>query len=118
MVVRCVTSNAPRPCLRGALGGDQVVEPLHFSFTGFQSKLVQLLGVPIERAACPGDGLAQTLPALLYLPAAAFEDPHPGLGRRAVEERQVHAEAVVGVVLWPGVRHQLAEPGRPAVVSW
>ena len=51
----------------------------------------------------------QTFAAFLDLTAAALQDAHPGLGRCAVEERQVHAEAVVGVVLRTGVGHQFGE---------
>src|ERR1700694_1459681 len=71
---------------------------------------MQLPGVAVERAACARDCFAQTLSSLLHLASAAFQNPHPGLGRRAVEERQMDTEPVVGVVLRTGIGHELGEP--------
>ena len=70
---------------------------------------MELAGVPVERVAGAGHGVAKSLPAFLDLPAATFQDPHPSLGRGAVEERQVYSETVVGVVLRAGVDDQFGE---------
>src|SRR6516225_1253485 len=89
--------------------GDELVEPFDFALAGLESELMQLAGVAIERAARPRHRLAQAFAALLDLTPAAFQDAHPCFRRRAVEEGQVHSEAVVGVVVRTGVGHQLAE---------
>src|SRR3954469_10469567 len=81
------------------LGRDQIVEPLHFALAGLQPQLVQLAGVAVKRTAGPRDGFTQTFPAFLHLAAAALQNPHPGLGRGAVEEGEMNAETVVGVIL-------------------
>ena len=96
--------------LRGLLRRDQLVEPLDFPLAGLQPQLVQLTGVAVERVAGPRDCFTQTFATFLHLTTAAFQNPHPRLGGRAVEEGEVHAEAVVGEVLRPGVGHQLGEP--------
>src|SRR5215213_5796886 len=91
------------------LGRDQIVEPFHFALAGLQPQLVQLAGVAIKRTAGPCDRFAQTFSAFLDLTTAALEDPHPGFGRGAVEEGEMNAEPVVGVVLRTRVGHQLGE---------
>ena len=53
---------------------------------------------------------AQTFATLLDLTAPPFQDSHPGFGGRPVEERQVHTESVIGVVLGAGVRDEFGEP--------
>lgn len=99
--------------LRHPFGCDQLVEPFHFALTGFQAQLMQLLGVAIEGTAGPGDGFPQALATFLDLAPPAFQDPHSGFGRGAVEEGQMYPpETVVGVVLWPGVGDQLGEALR------
>src|ERR1700752_3791028 len=63
---------------------------------------MKLAGVTIERAARPRHRFAQALAAFLDLTPATFQDAHPRLRRRAIEERQVYSEAVVGVVVRAG----------------
>ncbi len=89
--------------------GDELVEPLDLALAGLEPELMQLAGVAVEGTAGPRHRLAQAFPAFLDLAAPAFQDAHPRFGRGAVEERQVHPETVVGVVVWAGVGHQLAE---------
>src|ERR1700757_4308206 len=85
--------------LRYAFGGNQLVEPIHFPFARLQPELMQLAGVAVEGATGPRHCFTQAFPAFFYLATAPFQDAHPRLGRRAVEKCQVHAEAVVGVVM-------------------
>src|SRR6478735_38472 len=87
-----------RCCCR-LLGGDQLVEPAHFALTGFETELVELLGVAIQRAACSADRVSKPLPALLDLTSSALENPHPRLCGCAAEEGEMDAESIVGVVL-------------------
>src|SRR5699024_12569987 len=84
------------------LAGYQLVEPLDLTLAGLQAELVQLAGVPVVAGIAP-DGCTQVFAAFLDLPAPPLEDPHAGLGGSAAEERQVHTETVVGVVLRAGV---------------
>src|SRR3546814_3423741 len=92
------------------LGCDQFFEPTHFAFTRFESELMELTGIAVQRSAGPTDGLAEPLTALLDLASPAFEDPHPRFCGGAAEEGEVNAETVVGVVLRPGVGDQFGEP--------
>ena len=96
--------------LGGALGGDQLVEPPHFPLARVEAELVELMGVVVDLLPCPGEGCAQPFAALLDRPPAAFEDPHPRVGRGAGEEREVDAEAFVVPRLRSGLGQQLGEP--------
>src|SRR3546814_11156032 len=78
------------------LGCDQFFEPTHFAFTRFESELMELTGIAVQRSAGPTDGLAEPLTALLDLASPAFEDPHPRFCGGAAEEGEVNAETVVG----------------------
>src|SRR6476620_7812205 len=98
-----------RCCCR-LLGGDQLVEPAHFTLTGFETELVELLGVAIQRAARFSDRVAKRLTALLDLASSAFENPHPRLCGSAAEEGEMNAESVIGVVLRTRVGDQFLEP--------
>src|SRR5689334_25398715 len=91
------------------LRGNELVEPLDFALTGLEPQLMKLTGVAVERATGPRNRFAQTFPPFLDLTAAPFQNAHPRLCRSPVEERQVYPEAVVGVVVRTGVRHQLTE---------
>ena len=70
---------------------------------------MKLAGVAVERTAGSCHGFAQPFAPLLDLTATTFQNAHPRLRRRPVEERQVYPEAVVGVVVRTGVSHQLTE---------
>src|SRR5581483_9502685 len=76
---------------------------------GLQAQLVRLAGVAVQGAAGPRDGFTQTFPPFLHLTAAALQNPHPRLRGSAVEECEVYAESVVGVVLWACVGDKLGE---------
>src|SRR3954453_1242941 len=95
--------------LRRSFRGYQFVEPFDFALTGLQPELMQLPGVAVDRAAGPRYCFTQALTAFLHLTTAALQDPHPGLGRSAVEECEVNTESVVGVILRTGVGHQFGE---------
>src|ERR1700754_2928634 len=91
------------------LGGDQLVEPAHFALARVEAELVQLPGVAVDLRACLGQRRPQPFAALLDGAPASLEDPHPGLGRRAGEEGEVHAEALVVPRLWARLAEQLGE---------
>src|SRR5664279_5184209 len=88
---------------------DQLVEPAHLAVGGLEAELVQFGGVGVEAFGGAGDGRSQALPALLDPATATLEDPHPGVGGGPGEEREMHAEPVVGPGLRPGVAKQIGQ---------
>src|SRR5699024_2644586 len=95
--------------VRSGLGGDDLVEPAHFALAGFEAQLMELTGVAVDVTGSAADGIAKALAALLHLPPPTLEDAHARLRRGAAEEGEVHAEAVVGVVLRTRVRDEFRE---------
>src|SRR3954451_23490017 len=70
---------------------------------------MKLPGVAVDRAAGPRHRFTQAFTTLLHLTATPLENPHPGLGRSAVEKREVNAESVIGEVLRARIGHQFGE---------
>src|SRR3546814_15588973 len=81
------------------LGCDQFVEPTHFAFTRFESELMELTGLAVQRSAGQTDGIAAPLTALLDLDSTAFEYPPPRCCGGAAEEGEGNAYTVTGVVV-------------------
>src|SRR2546423_15441578 len=76
----------------GALGGDELLQPADLAFTRVQSVSLQLEGVRVEPLGGPRQRLAQPLPTLLDLAAAALQDPQPGVLVGTPEAPEVQPE--------------------------
>lgn len=70
---------------------------------------MELPAVAVVGATGPAEHVAQPFPPFLDLPSATLENAHPGHRRGTAEERQVHTEAVVGVILRAGVGDEFGE---------
>src|SRR5699024_4269620 len=77
------------------LGVDELVDPLQLALAGLEPEPGELAGVAQFGGAGAAGGVALALAPLLEDAAAPLEEADPGRPGGAVEEGQVHAEAVV-----------------------
>src|SRR5690625_3481330 len=91
------------------LGGDELVEPAHLPFGGFESVSLQFEPVGVESLGGAGEGLTDAFAALFDPAAAGFEDAEPRRRISAGKEREVHSEERLVPGFGTGLRHELRE---------